>query len=194
MVAQPIEHETGKSAEQLNLELVLLGEPPAPVERRGGRRRVVRRARIVSIFRPEGMPAEILPRVRKDSLPNEGRYPDTGCELARSCLRCPLPRCQYDEPDSVRRWLAEARDREIAVLRRHHKVPVEMLCRTYGLTRRTLYAIFVAQGVRTNHRDRDRMARRRVRGSRVPLKVLFARRTQAVGAGRRACPRDEEDA
>jgi hypothetical protein len=40
-------------------------------------------------------------------------YSDSGCELARSCLRCPLPRCQYDAPRSVggtasrrRRWRA----------------------------------------------------------------------------------------
>ncbi|MBI5288558.1 MAG: hypothetical protein HY873_06255 [Chloroflexi bacterium] len=184
MVAEPIERETGKSAEQLNLELVRFEEPRAPVGRRRPGRRAVRRARIVSIFRPEGMPAETLPRVRKDSLPDEGRYPDTGCELARSCLRCPLPRCQYDEPDSVRRWLADARDREIAVLRRRHRAPVEMLCRTYGLTRRTVYAVFVEQGVRTNHRDRDRAARRRPRGSRVPLKVLCERRTKAARRGK----------
>ena len=35
--------------------------------------------------------------VRRDSLPEHARYKDEGCELSPSCLRCPLPRCQYDE-------------------------------------------------------------------------------------------------
>jgi hypothetical protein len=24
--------------------------------------------------------------------------PDTGCDASPSCLRCPLPRCKFDEP------------------------------------------------------------------------------------------------
>ena len=100
------------------------------------------------------MPADILPRVRRDALPGDARYPDSGCELARTCLACPLPRCQYDEPDNVRRWLADARDREIAVLRRRYRAPVSLLCDTYGLSRRTVYRIFIEQGVRT-YRPRE---------------------------------------
>jgi hypothetical protein len=134
------------------------------------RRRLTRRTRIVSIFRPEGMPADILPRVRKDALPDDARYPDTGCELARTCLACPLPRCQYDEPDSIRRWLAEARDREIAVLRRRYRAPVSLLCATYGLTRRSVYRIFVEQGVRTTRRAHERH---------TPLNVTSTARTVA---------------
>ena len=169
-------------------------------------RRVRRRTRIVSIFRPEGMPEDLLPRVRRDALPDHARYPDTGCELARACIACPLPRCQYDEPDSVRRWLADARDREIAVLRRRYRAPVALLCATYGLTRRTVYRIFVEQGVRTNRRSlatpgsttkgafgarcapcpshaQHPTAGRRARGSRVPLKHLLA--GSSAGAPRR---------
>jgi hypothetical protein len=100
---------------------------------------------IISIFRPEGMSSEPLPFVRKDALPDHVSYRDTGCELARSCLACPLPRCQYDEPGSVRTWLIAARDREIALIRRKHHVPINALARTYGLTRRTIFRILQEQ-------------------------------------------------
>ena len=93
-----------------------------------------------------GIPPEALPFVaRKDSLPERVNYADAGCELAPSCLACPLPRCQYDEPGSVRTWLLDARDREIALLRRRHRVPIRALVRTYGLTRRHVFRILHEQ-------------------------------------------------
>jgi hypothetical protein len=125
----------------------------AATERRARALRIVReavreRARreaVVSIFRPEGMPG-VLPFVRKDSLPEEARYTDAGCELSRTCLRCPLPKCQYDDPDSVRGWLIAARDREIALLHRRYRAPVEALADTYGISRRSVFRI-VSDGV-----------------------------------------------
>lgn len=32
---------------------------------------------------------------RADAYPEEADYEDTGCEVAPSCLRCPLPACKY---------------------------------------------------------------------------------------------------
>lgn len=34
-------------------------------------------------------------------------YADTGCELAPSCLRCPLPACRYDLPPKTALWLVQ---------------------------------------------------------------------------------------
>ncbi len=39
-----------------------------------------------------------LLRPRIDALPEHTRYNDNGCDLYPSCLRCPLPRCRYEEP------------------------------------------------------------------------------------------------
>lgn len=36
----------------------------------------------------------------KGRLPEDTVYRDTGCEVSPSCLRCPLDRCVYDEPDA----------------------------------------------------------------------------------------------
>jgi hypothetical protein len=84
-----------------------------------------------------------LPRVRRDTLPEHADYRDTGCDLAPSCLRCPLHRCKYDEPRADPATLA--RDREIVRLRRRHGVPVDMLAGTYGLTRRSIFRILREQ-------------------------------------------------
>ncbi len=81
-----------------------------------------------------------LPRVRRDMLPDYADYRDTGCEFAPSCLRCPLRRCKEDvdpaPPPSM-----HARDREIVMLRQRHRVPIDMLAGTYGLTRRSIFRI-----------------------------------------------------
>ena len=109
--------------------------------------RTTKRTRVVSIFRPEGRPEgeDLLPRVRRDALSDDADYRDTGCELARSCLRCPLPRCQHDEPGEVRAWLTLARDREIARLRKEQRAPIHALAQTYGLECRTIFRILGAQ-------------------------------------------------
>ena len=41
---------------------------------------------------PEDQPNEL------DLPPEYCRYRDEGCELADSCLNCPLSKCIYDEP------------------------------------------------------------------------------------------------
>lgn len=79
--------------------------------------------------------------VRRDTLPDYVDYRDTGCELAPSCLRCPLSRCKYDEPGGYPRLVMEARDREIALLRARHRAPIDMLADTYGLSRRSIFRI-----------------------------------------------------
>ena len=86
-----------------------------------------------------------LPLVRKDTLPEHTEYRDTGCGISPSCLRCPLSRCQYDEPGGTRRLVADARDREIALLRRRHRAPIMLLARTYGLSRRSIFRILAEQ-------------------------------------------------
>ena len=87
-----------------------------------------------------------LPLVRRDMLPENAAYPDTGCDLFASCLRCPLARCRFDEPPGgLRRLMIETRDREIALIRRRHRAPINALAQTYGLTRRSIFRILSEQ-------------------------------------------------
>ena len=107
-------------------------------EHRGERNRRARRLRVIEAGpRPVDGP---LPLVRRDTLPEHADYRDTGCEFAPICQRCPLRRCKEDVepagPASV-----HARDREIVLLRRRHRVPIDMLAGTYGLTRRSIFRI-----------------------------------------------------
>jgi hypothetical protein len=57
-------------------------------------------------------------------------------------------------PRSARRLGNFARDREIAVLRRKHAVPVEAIAATFGLSRRQVYRVLRTQDPepRTNPR------------------------------------------
>lgn len=85
--------------------------------------------------------APFPPRVRIDALPEHTDYRDTGCDLSASCLECPLARCKYDEPGGARALTMAARDREIALLRRKYRAPIDKLSSTYGVSRRTIFRV-----------------------------------------------------
>jgi hypothetical protein len=78
--------------------------------------------------------------VREDALPENMHYRDDGCEVSPSCLRCPLPRCRYDEPGGIRSLLAESRDREIVRLRLEGW-RVEDLAEHFQVSRRSVFRI-----------------------------------------------------
>jgi len=82
-----------------------------------------------------------LKRIREDALPENLDYVDEGCELARRCLTCPLPRCKHDEPGGARRLLMEARDRQIIALRQTGRLTISALARKFGLSRRSVFRI-----------------------------------------------------
>ena len=45
---------------------------------------------------------QVLPKSKR--VVREAEYSDDGCEYSSSCLRCPLPRCRYDDPVGALRW------------------------------------------------------------------------------------------
>lgn len=80
------------------------------------------------------------PRVRFDSLPENTRYRDDGCDISESCFDCPLPKCRYEEPGGLRAILNEQRDRQIIQLRMKG-VPVDALADHFGISRRTVFRV-----------------------------------------------------
>ncbi len=82
-----------------------------------------------------------LPYVPKSMLVDAVDYRDEGCEFAASCLACPFDRCKYDDPAAFYKLDAARRDREIALLRREHHAPIDMLMQTYGLSRRQIFRV-----------------------------------------------------
>ncbi len=86
------------------------------------------------------MRGAVKPRVRSDALPEFTRYRDDGCDVSSSCLRCPLPRCRYEEPGGLRALLNKTRDEQI-VAERAAGVPVAELAARFAVSRRTVFRV-----------------------------------------------------
>ncbi len=79
-------------------------------------------------------------KVRTDALPEHLEYRDSGCDLAPSCLRCPLVRCRYDEPGGARALLQSSRD-EAVQRRKEEGVGIDGLAAEFDLSRRSVFRI-----------------------------------------------------
>jgi hypothetical protein len=86
-----------------------------------------------------------LDPVRADTLPENMRYADDGCEESPSCLNCPLPICKYDDPGWLRREDRRHRDDEIFRLRKEG-VPVPELARQFRVSTRTVHRVIQRGG------------------------------------------------
>jgi hypothetical protein len=84
------------------------------------------------------------PKIRQDALPEHMSYQDTGCEVAPSCLRCPLARCQY-ERGGGRRLRASERDHHLLRVYRRG-ASIDSLALAYGLSRRSFFRILARAG------------------------------------------------
>ncbi len=78
--------------------------------------------------------------VRSDTLPENTRYADDGCEVSASCLDCPLAMCKFDDPGWLHRQDRGRRDDEIFRLRKAG-VPVPELARQFKVSTRTVHRI-----------------------------------------------------
>ncbi|HMS59498.1 MAG TPA: helix-turn-helix domain-containing protein [Tepidiformaceae bacterium] len=85
-----------------------------------------------------------LRRPRIDALPEYIEYVDRGCDLYPSCLRCPLPRCRYEDPGGAAAMLRNGRDASIIRLSEQDGVSVDELARMFGLSRRTVFRVLRA--------------------------------------------------
>ena len=90
-----------------------------------------------------------------DLPPEYHHYQDEGCELAESCLNCPLPVCIYEEPGGKRRLLKRKRAREMARLFTDEGKGVKELAQIYGVSQRT-----VQRALKTAFNDSTRRAGR----------------------------------
>lgn len=73
-----------------------------------------------------------------DLPPEQCQYRDEGCELARSCLNCPLPSCILDQPGGSQHWLKRHRNREIARLFTIEGKKISELAKAFGVSQRTV--------------------------------------------------------
>ena len=80
-----------------------------------------------------------MPGLRLDMQPESYAYRDNGCAVARSCLRCPLSRCKYDDPNERRREARDRRDGEMLAVRRRERLTVPELAVRFGVSERTVF-------------------------------------------------------
>ena len=80
-----------------------------------------------------------MPGLRLDLQPESYAYRDNGCAVARSCLRCPLSRCKYDDPNARRREARDRRDGEMLAVRRRERLTVPELAVRFGVSERTVF-------------------------------------------------------
>ncbi len=91
-----------------------------------------------------------------DLPPEYCHYQDEGCELADSCLNCPLPKCIYEEPGGKQRWLKRLRAREMARLFTNEGKGVKELALMFGVSQRTVQrALKVALGNSTRRGQKN---------------------------------------
>jgi len=78
---------------------------------------------------------------RIDALPENTSYADSGCDLYPSCLRCPLPRCRYEDPGGAPAMLRTGRNASISRLALQQGLGVDEIARMFGLSRRTVFRV-----------------------------------------------------
>ena len=78
--------------------------------------------------------------VRSDTLPENTRYKDDGCDASLTCLECPLSLCKYDDPGWLQRENRRTRDDEIFRLR-SQQIPVAEISKRFAISTRTVHRI-----------------------------------------------------
>ena len=83
-------------------------------------------------------------RKRRRGTPEQSAYIDTGCELAPTCLDCPLPKCKYDDPHWRQRNDLKTRDSRIVELRKAGYT-VKEVAKELGVSDRTAYRVLLRE-------------------------------------------------
>ncbi len=91
-------------------------------------------------------PVPTLAHVRPDTLPENTRYRDDGCDVSATCLTCPLQMCKYDDPGWLQRENRKDRDAEVMRLRQSG-VPVAAIASQFGVSTRTVHRVLQRGGL-----------------------------------------------
>ena len=68
-------------------------------------------------------------------------YQDTGCEVAGSCLQCPLSRCKFDDMEWFARYRRMAHDLRMAAVIHGEGLSVAQAAERFCITPRTVYRV-----------------------------------------------------
>ena len=109
-------------------------------------------------------------------LPENTVYEDTGCDLAPSCLECPLALCKYDDPNGARYDRTVMRDTEIMRLFAEG-LKVSAIALKVNISNRTVYRVIQRElGATSDETDRrpKRTTRDRALRERASVEQLDA--------------------
>ena len=66
---------------------------------------------------------------------------DDGCEVSRSCLKCPLPQCRYDNPVGYQAFKRNQKDQEWFKIAKEEGLSNQQAADRFGVTPRTMFRI-----------------------------------------------------
>jgi hypothetical protein len=74
-----------------------------------------------------------------DGLPEQMHYADSGCEVASTCLTCPLPQCKFDDPAWYQTYRRHGRDIEVLDAYRTEGLSVFEVAKRFNVSPRTVH-------------------------------------------------------
>ncbi len=83
----------------------------------------------------------VVPGKRRIREPGIYNYADNGCEVARTCLECPLSRCKFDDMTWFNRYRRMARDFRIAAAIHSEGLSTREAAERFSVTPRTIFRI-----------------------------------------------------
>ena len=83
-----------------------------------------------------------------DVMPESYPYRDDGCQASPSCLRCPLPKCKYDDPGGFQRERRRGRDEAVISAMHRQNLSVAEAAARFDISPRTIFRILRREGFR----------------------------------------------
>ena len=74
---------------------------------------------------------------------DEAYFQDTGCDVSKSCLTCPLEQCKHDDPIEYRRLIDRKND--AAMLEALKTMSVKQVAEKFGVITRTVTRVAARQ-------------------------------------------------
>ena len=68
-------------------------------------------------------------------------YEDNGCEVAVTCLECPLPRCKFDDMEWFGKYRRLARDLRITSIIDEEGLSIADAAKRFSITPRTVFRV-----------------------------------------------------
>ena len=83
----------------------------------------------------------VAPSQRQTDEPGFYHYEDTGCEVASTCLGCPLPRCKFDDMAWFAKYRRLARDLWMTSVIQDEGLSIAEAAERFAVTPRTVFRV-----------------------------------------------------